>query len=143
MENPKYINTMGAQVTTKRPRAISRFSPYLSRNLLNTAAAFSSLSSRSKLTAMNTADATKDANVNAIKADVTPDAIPESDVVTQIANKRNIQTLPKLNISFSFVPSVRRNVQKKLRKKIVIETSTGPTHSINPLEQSEYTPVHD
>ena len=134
---------MGAQVTTNIPLTISRFSPYLSRSLLNTAAVFSLLSSRSKLTAINTADATNYANVNAASAKVTPDAIPESDVVTQMANNMKSHNLPKLNISFSFVPSVRRNVQKKLRKNMVIPTRTGPTHNMKWLVQSLYTPVQD
>lgn len=82
-----------------------------------------------KLTDKNTADATKLANDNAAKADVTPAAVPESDAVTHMANGMKIQILPKLSISLSLSVSentvVWRDGRKDIRSHIERKTKTN------------------
>ena len=100
----KYTKTTGAHVTTNKPRATSKWEPYLSLNLLNTASAFFARSSLLKLTATNMADATKDARVRAAKAAIMPADVPARDRLTQMATMMKIHTAPKFSTSFSLAP---------------------------------------
>mmetsp|Transcript_20778 Transcript_20778/g.60444 ORF Transcript_20778/g.60444 Transcript_20778/m.60444 type:complete len:134 (+) Transcript_20778:3360-3761(+) len=126
-----YTKARGSVTTTANPLAQSRYAPYFSFTLAQTAVACSFWSGRLKLADKKTTVPANDARVNASKTVATPDPIPDKDEVTHIENKRNIHSFPKFIISFSFVPSVRRNVQKKLRKKRARLTSNGPTHKMN------------
>mmetsp|Transcript_1761 Transcript_1761/g.3308 ORF Transcript_1761/g.3308 Transcript_1761/m.3308 type:complete len:112 (+) Transcript_1761:329-664(+) len=89
------------------------------------------------------ADPTKFAIVNVSRDEVTPAAVPDSDAEAHIMKSTKNHSLPKLNISFSLVdPSVRKNVQKKLRNSMDKHINTGPAHNMNPLEHASYTFKH-
>mmetsp|Transcript_9540 Transcript_9540/g.20581 ORF Transcript_9540/g.20581 Transcript_9540/m.20581 type:complete len:236 (-) Transcript_9540:344-1051(-) len=139
MERTRYTATIGRHVTTNRPRAQSRWSPYFFRTRSMTCSAFLDRSSELVLTTKKTADATNDARVRAARASMMPPAAPAREVVTHIPKRIRIQTAPKLSTSLSLAPSDLRNVQKKLRKSAAKPTRTGPTQSMNPAEHSAYT----
>mmetsp|Transcript_2214 Transcript_2214/g.4859 ORF Transcript_2214/g.4859 Transcript_2214/m.4859 type:complete len:87 (+) Transcript_2214:2369-2629(+) len=85
---------------------------------------------------MKTAEPTNEAKVRVARDVVTPAAVPAKDADAHKIQRTKSQIFPKLKISVSFVPSVRKNVQKDPRKIIDKLIKIGPLHNTNPLAQS-------
>ena len=104
-ERQIYAITIGEQVTMKSPLTTSKLFPYLSWILASKASWLCFCSSLLKLAIKKSDAPTNDARVNVKREDVMPAAAPLNDDAVHMMNNKKNQSLPKLNMSLSSVPS--------------------------------------
>ena len=101
----------GEHVTTNRPRAMSRLSPYFSLILLNIVSLLDLRSSLLKAAVKKMVAAARDATVSAIRDDVASAAVPAREADIHMIPSATIQILKKHSIVDLSNELVKQNCQ--------------------------------